>query len=150
MPGQAASGVSATDPDVQVSVSPVCTVRDAVRTSEARNVPAVEASHSEKWVTVSGLVPAHDAQTGKVACSAHEPADEAACIGDVVREVLHQAVARVIVVDNGSTDATAFAANSADADNADWNRSGGMSFPSLAAYRDRLTRLTNEVLVTMR
>lgn len=41
--------------------------------------------------------------------------NEAACIGDVVREVLKQDVARVIVVDNGSTDETANEAQSAGA-----------------------------------
>lgn len=41
--------------------------------------------------------------------------NEAACIGDVVRETLRQNVARVIVVDNGSTDETARVAREAGA-----------------------------------
>lgn len=41
--------------------------------------------------------------------------DEAACIGDVVRETLRQNISRVIVVDNGSTDETARVARDAGA-----------------------------------
>lgn len=41
--------------------------------------------------------------------------NEADCIGDVVREVLQQDVTRVLVVDNGSTDGTASAAQNAGA-----------------------------------
>lgn len=41
--------------------------------------------------------------------------NEAACIGDVVRETLQQSIARVIVVDNGSTDETARVARDAGA-----------------------------------
>jgi glycosyltransferase involved in cell wall biosynthesis len=41
--------------------------------------------------------------------------NEAACIGEVVRQVLQQNVARVIVVDNGSTDETARVAHDAGA-----------------------------------
>lgn len=42
--------------------------------------------------------------------------NEAACIGAVTREARQQSVARVIVVDNGSTDATALEARAAGAE----------------------------------
>jgi hypothetical protein len=58
-------------------VSPVWTVFDAVSAIEYRNVPAVDASQIEKWVIVSGEVPAHDAHDGNVAANAHDPPDDA-------------------------------------------------------------------------
>ena len=59
--------------EVSVSVSPVWTVFDAVSAIEYRNVPAVDASHTLMYVSVSGDVPAHDVHDGNVAIAAIEP-----------------------------------------------------------------------------
>ena len=49
-----------------VRVSPVFTVFDALSAADPRNVPAVEAVHSEMCDTTSPLVPAHVAHDGAV------------------------------------------------------------------------------------
>jgi hypothetical protein len=76
-PAYAASGATLIEPDDHVKVSPVVTVFATANASEVRNVPAALADHNEKWLIVSGEVPAHDAHDGNVAANAHDPADAA-------------------------------------------------------------------------
>jgi hypothetical protein len=67
-------GVSATVSDDRVNVSPFATAFDAVSDTEPRNVPAVDADHSEMCEIVSEP-DAHDAHDGAVPDCACEPAD---------------------------------------------------------------------------
>jgi hypothetical protein len=108
-------GLNEMDKLVRVSVSPVCTVFDAVSAAEFRNVPAVFASHTLMCVTTSPFVPAHDAHDG-VLDIAIDPADAAEndAEGLVVTELAAvapaepgSAVCSLMKLPAGAVDATA-------------------------------------------
>lgn len=52
----AARGESDTVNEVKDKESPFATAFEAVRAPEKRKLPAVEASHADRWVTVSDAV----------------------------------------------------------------------------------------------